>query len=67
MRKFHVGQRVKWLRVLVPDHMKEGRVVRVIRPPELRDGLNEYDVRFRFQTVRLYEKELRSVRGQCES
>ena len=63
MAKFNVGDRVEWVGGLVSDSMREGTVIRVIPHPELPHGLDEYEVRFRFDTAIFYEIELRLVRG----
>ena len=63
MAKFKVGDRVVWVGALVSDSMREGRVIRVIPHPELPQGLDEYEVRFKFDTAIFYEIELQLVRG----
>jgi hypothetical protein len=67
MPKFQVGDSVEWTRIIVPAGMRRGTVVRVIPRPELPGDLNEYDVRFRFQTVRFYERQLRPARSETAS
>ena len=63
MAKFKVGDRVVWVGALVSDSMREGTVIRAIPHPELPPGLDEYEVRFRFDTGIFYEIELQLVSG----
>jgi len=67
MAKFNVGDRVAWVGALVSDAMREGIVIRVIPHPELPQGLDEYEVRFRFDTAIFYEIELQLVRSASGS
>jgi hypothetical protein len=63
MAKLKVGDRVVWVGALVSDSMREGTVIRVIPHPELPQGLDEYEVRFKFDTAIFYEIELQLVSG----
>ena len=68
MPKFQVGDHVEWTRIIFPDDMIQGTVVRVVPRPELREDLPEYDFEFRFRiVVRFYETPLRSVRSSSAS
>jgi hypothetical protein len=66
MGKFKVGDRVEWVAGLVSDYMREGVVIRVIPHRELSEGLDEYEVRFRFDTAIFYEIQLRLVKRGLE-
>jgi len=66
MAKFKVSDRVEWVAGLVSDYMREGVVIRVIPHPELPEGLDEYEVRFRFDTAIFYEIQLRLAKRAFE-
>jgi len=66
MGKFKVGDRVEWVAGLVSDYMREGVVIWVIPDRELSEGLDEYEVRFRFDTAIFYEIQLRLVKRGLE-
>ena len=66
MAHFKVRDRVDWVAGLVSDYMREGAVIRVIPHPELPPGLDEFEVRFRFDTAIFYEMQLRLVKRAPE-
>ena len=59
MPLFKVGDNVERIGVLAPEHMKSGRILRVIPHSGISELINEYVVAFEFGTVKLYGTQLR--------
>jgi hypothetical protein len=58
MPLFKVGDHVERIGVLAPEHMKSGRILRVIPHNGISEVINEYVVAFEFGTVKLYGTQL---------
>ena len=61
MTQFKVGDRVERVGTHVPEHMKTGRVVRVIPHPQLSEDFTEYEIDFRVRVASFYQTQLRLV------
>ena len=61
MARFKVGDRVERVGTHVPEHMKTGRVVRVIPHPQLSEDFTEYEIDFGVRVASFYQKQLRLV------
>ena len=61
MRPFQVGDHVEHVGSLVPEHLRFGRIIRVISHPDLPEHLVEYQVGFKYTVLTFYERQLRLV------
>ena len=61
MARFKVGDRVERFGTHVPEHMKTGRVVRVIPHPQLSEDFTEYEIDFGVRVASFYQTQLRLV------
>jgi len=61
MARFKVGDRVERVGTHVPEHMKTGRIVRVIPHPQLSEDFTEYEVDFGNRVASFYQTQLRLV------
>ena len=61
MPLFQVGDHVEHVGSLVPEHLRFGRIIRVISHPDLPEHLVDYQVSFRYTVLTFSERQLRLV------